>query len=152
MNYKGRTLVVKDAAIRGIGNQKVEIRIDFAGSNHGSIFLTGTPTLDTAKQTLSIPDIQYSLEGEDLALKIARSLFRNKIRKTIQGKSYLDINALLNANKTMIDQQMNREWIKGLRSSGTLREARIIGMLVTRQNLQLQVFINGELKLSGGNL
>jgi hypothetical protein len=33
-----------------------------------------------------------------------------------------------------------------------LREARIIGMLVTRQNLQLQVFINGELKLSGGNL
>lgn len=151
-DYKGRTLVVKDAAIRGIGNQKVEIRIDFAGSNHGSIFLTGTPTLDSAKQTLSIPDIQYSLEGEDLALKIARSLFRNKIRKTIQGKSYLDINALLNANKTMIDQQMNREWIKGLRSSGTLREARIIGMLVTRQNLQLQVFINGELKLSGGNL
>ncbi len=88
----------------GIGNQQIELQIDFAGSNHGSIFLRGTPVLDSAKQTLSIPDIQYSLEGEDLALKIGRSLFRNKIRKTIQGKSYLDITAFLSANKNMIDQ------------------------------------------------
>jgi Domain of unknown function (DUF4403) len=151
-DYQGRTIVVKDASIRGIGNQQVEIHIDFAGSNHGSIYLRGTPVLDSAKQTLSIPDIQYSLEGEDLALKIARSLFRNKIKKTIQGKTYLDIAALLNANKTNIDQQMNREWIKSFRSSGHLKEAKIIGMLVTSQNIQLQVFINGELKLLGGNL
>lgn len=149
---KGRTIVVKDASVRGIGNQQVELRIDFAGSNHGSIYLHGTPVLDTAKQTLSLPDIQYSLEGEDLALKIGRSLFRNKIRKTIQGKSYLDITAFLNANKTMIDEQLNREWIKGVYSSGTLKEAKIIGLLVTSQNIQFQVFITGELKLSGGNL
>jgi hypothetical protein len=149
---KGRTIVVKDASIKGIGDHQIELRIDFAGSNHGSIYLRGTPVLDTAKQTLSLPDIQYSLEGEDLALKIARSLFRNKIRKTIQGKTYLDIAALLNTNKTMIDQQMNREWIKGVYSSGNLKEAKIIGMLVTEQNIQVQVFIAGELKLLGGNL
>jgi hypothetical protein len=149
---KGRTLVVKDASIRGIDNHQVELRIDFAGSNHGSIYLKGTPVLDTARQTLALPDIKYSLEGEDLALKIAKSLFRNKIRKTIQGKTYLDIAGLLNANKGMLDQQMNREWIRGVYSSGNLKEAKIIGMLVTRQNIQLQVFISGELKLLGGNL
>jgi hypothetical protein len=149
---KGRTIVVKDAIIRGIGNQQVELQIIFAGSNHGSIFLRGTPVLDSAKQTLGIPDIQYSMEGEDLALKIGRSLFRNKIRKTIQGKSYLDINALLNANKPIIDQQLNREWAPGIFSSGYIREAKIIGMLVTRQNIQLQVFISGELRILGGNL
>ncbi|HEY4935746.1 MAG TPA: DUF4403 family protein, partial [Puia sp.] len=149
---KGRTIVVKDASIRCIGNQQVELRIDFAGSNHGSIYLRGTPVLDTSKQTLGIPDIQYSFEGEDLALKIARSLFRNKIRKTIKGKSYLDIEALLNANKTMIDQILNRQWMQGIHSSGYLKEAKIIGMLVTRQNIQLQLFIAGELKLLGGNL
>jgi hypothetical protein len=149
---KGRTIVVKDAIIRGIGNQQVELQIDFAGSNHGSIFLRGTPVLDSAKQTLGIPDIQYSMEGEDLALKIGRSLFRNKIRKTIQGKSYLDITAFLTSNKTMIDQLLNREWIPGVYSSGTLKEAKIIGMLVTRQNIQLQVYVSGELKILGGNL
>ncbi len=148
----GRTLVIKDAIIRGIGNQKVQLRIDFAGSNHGSIYLTGTPILDTAKQTLSIPDIQYSLEGEDLALKIARSVFRNKIRRTIQGKSYLDIEALIKANKTIIDQILNREWMQGIRCSGSLTEAKIIGMLISKQSVQFQLFIAGELKLLGGNL
>src|ERR1700676_4951253 len=143
---KGRTIVVKDASIRGIDNRRVELRVDFAGSNHGSIYLRGTPVLDSSKQTLSIPDIQYSLEGEDLALKIARSLFRNKIRNTIQGKSYLDISAYLNANKTIIDKQLNHEWAQGVYSSGFLREAKIIGMLVTSQNIQFQVFISGELK------
>jgi Domain of unknown function (DUF4403) len=148
----GRTIVVKEANIRGIGNQEIELRIDFAGSNHGSLFLRGKPVLDSIKQTLSIPDIQYSLEGEDLALKIARSLFKNKIRKTIQGKSYLDITALLTSNKAMIDQLLNREWMPGVFSAGTLKEAKIIGMLVTRQNIQLQLYISGELKILGGNL
>jgi Domain of unknown function (DUF4403) len=149
---KGRTIVVKDASIRGIGNHQVELRVDFAGSNHGSIFLRGTPVLDSAKQTLGIPDIQYSMEGEDLALKIGRSLFRNKIRKTIQGRSYLDITAFLSANKNMIDQLLNREWAPGISSAGYMKEAKIIGMLVTKQNIQLQVFISGELKILGGNL
>jgi hypothetical protein len=148
----GRTIVVKEAVIRGIGNHQIELQIDFAGSNHGSVFLRGTPVLDTAKQTMGIPDIQYSMEGEDLALKIGRSLFRNKIRKTIQGKSYLDINAFLTANKTIIDQLLNREWAPGIFSAGNIKEAKIIGMLVTKQNIQLQVFISGELKILGGNL
>ena len=149
---KGRTIVVKDAGVQGIGNHQIELRIEFAGSNHGNIFLRGTPQLDTAKQTLSLADIQYSMEGEDLALKIGRSLFRNKIRKTIQGKSYLDITAWTAANKVMIDQILNRELVKDVYSSGSIREAKIIGMLVTGQNIQLQVFISGELKILGGNL
>ena len=52
----------------------------------------------------------------------------------------------------MIDQILNREWMPGVYSSGTLREAKIIGMLVTRQNIQLQLYISGELKILGGNL
>ena len=149
---KGRTIVVKDAGIRGIGNHQIELRVDFAGSNHGSIILRGTPLLDSSKQTLGIPDIQYSMEGEDLALKIGKSLFRNKIRKSIQGKTYLDITAFLAANKTTIDQQLNREWAPGIFSAGVMKEAKIIGLLVTDQNIQFQVFVQGELKILGGNL
>jgi len=149
---KGRTLVVKDISIRGIGQHQIEIRVDFAGSNHGTIYLTGTPALDSAKQTISIPDIRYSMEDVDFALKIARSLFRNKIRNTIQGKSYLDVSAWLNANRPLIDTLLNREWITGMRSTGNLKEAKILAMLVTGQNIQVQVYLAGEIRFSGGNL
>ncbi|MDP4251509.1 MAG: DUF4403 family protein [Bacteroidota bacterium] len=149
---KGRTLVVKNAVISGSDNNQVNIRVDFAGSNHGSIFLKGTPVLDTAKQTLAIPDISYSLEGADLALKIARSLFRNKIRETIQGKSYLDIGAWVNANRLPVDHQLNREVTKGIFSFGKLHEARIIGLLTTKENIQVQLFITADLGIASGNL
>ena len=151
-DLNGRTIVIKNASIRGLDNHQIELRIDFAGSNHGSIYLHGTPILDSVKQILNIPDIQYSLEGEDLALKIARSLFKNKILKTIQGKSYLDIAAFVNANKTLIDQQLNREIINRVYTSGDMKQVKMIGMLVTKQNIQLQLFISGEFKLLGGNL
>jgi hypothetical protein len=149
---RGRTLVVKDAAVSGSDHNQVNIRIDFAGSNHGSLFLKGTPVLDTAKQTLGVPDISYSLEGEDLALKIARSLFRNKIRKTIKGKTYLDIGSLVQASRAQIEQQMNREMTKGIFCSGKLKEAKMIGLLATRENLQVQLFIAADLALVYSNL
>ena len=151
-DVKGRTIVVKDAVLSGSDNNRISIRVDFAGSNHGSIYLTGTPVLDTAKQTLGVPDLKYSLEGEDLALKIARSLFKNKIRKTIQGKSYLDIGALVNANRTTVERQMNREIVKGVFSYGKLKEAKMIGFLATKENLQVQLFIAGDLTVATGNL
>ena len=149
---KGRTLVVKDAEISGSDNNQVNIRVDFAGSNHGSIFLKGTPVLDTAKQTLEIPDIRYSFEGEDLALKVARSLFRNKIRKTIQGKSYLDIQAFVNANRIQINKQLNREIIKDVFSSGKLKEVKMMGLLATKETLQIQLYISADLAIACGNL
>lgn len=151
-DVKGRTIVIKDAVISGGENNQINIRVDFAGSNHGSLFLKGTPVLDTAKQTLGVPDISYSLEGEDLALKIARSLFRNKIRKSIQGKSYLDIGALVTANRLLIDQQLNREIIPGIFSRGRIKEAKMTGLLTSKENIQIQLFILADVALASGNL
>jgi hypothetical protein len=148
---KGRTIVIKDVVMKGIGNHQVEIRVDFAGSNKGSIYLRGTPVLDTAKQSLTIPDISYSLESGDLALKIARSLFRNKIRKTIEGKSYLDIGALVKTNLPQLDARLNRELIKDVYSKGKTQDIRLIGLLAQPNTLQVQVFIKAELAvLSNG--
>ncbi len=149
---KGRTLVVKDASVSGSENNEISIRVDFAGSNHGSLLLTGLPKLDSAKQTLELSDIRYSLEGEDLALKIARSLFRNKIRNTIQGKSYLDIAALVNSNRPMVEQHMNRQITTGISSFGKLTDARMIALLATKENLQVQLFITADLAIALSNL
>ena len=144
---KKRTIVVKDASLRGMDNNQVELRVDFAGSNHGSIFVRGTPELDTAKQTLMLQNVAYSMEGEDLALKLARSLFRNKIRKTIEGKSYLDIGALIKTNAVKIDHQLNRELAKGIYSSGKATKIKMIGLLATKDYLHAQVMIKGELAI-----
>ncbi|MES1220430.1 MAG: DUF4403 family protein, partial [Bacteroidota bacterium] len=144
-DYKGRTIVIKEVEVKNAGNHQLEFRIDFAGSNKGRIYLRGTPVLDTAKQTLTIPDISYSLESGDLMLKIAKSLFRNKIRKTLEGKSYLDIAALIKSNLPFIDSSLNRKFIPGIVSSGRVNQVKLIGLLAHKDVLQAHIYINAEI-------
>jgi len=114
-------------AIKGIPHHQVEIKIDFAGKPERKGLPQSTPILDTAKQALSVPDISYSLESKDLALKMARSLLRNKIRKSLRGNSYLDLAALLKAKPP--SPQCPAETATGLRtySNGNIQELKLIG-------------------------
>jgi hypothetical protein len=146
-DIKGRTIVVKDVTMKSAGNHRVEIRIDFAGSNKGRVYLYGTPVLDTAKQSLTIPDISYTLESGDLILKIAKSLFRNKIRKTLNGNSYLDIAALVKSNLPSLDSALNRKLTASIFSSGKINQLKIIGLLAKKEVMQVQVYANANLTL-----
>ena len=142
---KGHTVIIRDVLLRGIGNHQVEMKIDFAGDRTGRVYLRGTPLLDTAKQALSLPDISYSLESKDLALKIARSLLRNKIRKSLQGNSYLDIAALVRANLPVLNGQLNRQLAPVAWSRGKVRELRLLGLLAGDKGFEIQVYMDANL-------
>jgi Domain of unknown function (DUF4403) len=145
--YKGSTIIIKDVAIKGIGNHQIEIKIDFDGTRKGRVFLRGTPVLDVSKQTLSIPDISYSLESRDLVLKMARTLLRNKIRKSLQGSSYLDLAALIKTNLPMLDAQLNRPLAPNLFTRGSTKDLRMIGLLAGDKTLQVQLAVKADLSV-----
>jgi hypothetical protein len=151
-DVKGRTVVIKNVQLRSIGNHQVEMRVDFAGSNKGSIYLRGTPVLDSAKQALTIPDLSYSLENEDLALKLAKALFKNKIKKTLEGKTYLDIGALVKGNLPTINEMLTRHLTPNLTSSGRARDIRVLGFVAGQQEIQVQLYINGEISLNSNGI
>jgi len=150
--FKGRTVIIREVGFKGIGHHQVEIRIDFAGSRKGRLYLRGTPVLDTAKQALNVPDIAYSLESKDLALKMARSLLRNKIRKSLRGNSYLDLAALLKANMPALNAQLNRPLTANLYASGNIRELKMIGLLAGDKNLQAQLLIKADMSVTSTSL
>jgi hypothetical protein len=144
---KGRTVVVRSAQIKSIGNHQIEIRIDFSGTDKGSIYVRGTPVLDSAKQSLSFPDLSYSLQGEDLALKVAKSLFHNKIKKSLEGKSFLDVAALVKSSLPAINQQLNRKLTENLFTSGKVNEVRLLALLAGSDALRVQVYLNSSLSI-----
>ena len=147
-DINGRTIVIKDVVFKGNRQNQIEIRIDFTGTNKGSIYLRGTPELDTAKQILTVPDVSYSLESTDLVLRMAQSLFRNKIRKSLQGKSYLDIGALVRNKLPALDSQLNRELTKNVFSTAKTSSIRLIGLLGGPDRLQIQLHVRTELAIS----
>jgi Domain of unknown function (DUF4403) len=146
--YKGRQVIIREVAIRGIGRHQLELRIDFAGSHEGRILLRGTPVVDTAKQTLSVPDISYSLESRDVLIKMARTLLRGKIRRSVKGNSVLDLAALLKTNLQVINAQLNRSIGANLHTNGEIRELKVIGLLADDKDLQAQLFIRADLSVT----
>jgi hypothetical protein len=150
--FKGRTVIIKDVALKGIGHHQMELKIDFDGSRKGRIYLRGTPVLDTARQSLNVPDISYSLESKDMALKMAKTLLRNKIRRSLRGNSYLDLAALLKTNLPVLDAQLNRQLASNLYSSGQVRQLRLIGLLAGDKIMQAQVLVKADLSVTGTGL
>lgn len=146
--YKGRTVIVKEVAVKGIEHHKIELRIDFAGSYTGRFYLRGTPVLDTARQTLSVPDISYSLESRDILLRMAKTLLRGKIRRNLQGNNVLDLAALLKTNMPSLNTQLNRTIMPNLYTTGELRQLKLIGLLAREKNIQAQLFLQADLAVT----
>jgi Domain of unknown function (DUF4403) len=150
--YKGRQVIIKEAAVKGIGHHQLELRIDFAGSHEGRIFLRGTPVVDTAKQALSVPDISYSIESREVLVKMAGAILRGKIRRTVQGNSYLDLATLLKTNMPTINTQLNRMVLSHLYTTGQIKELKLIGLLAGENSLQAQLFVRAELSVTSTGL
>jgi hypothetical protein len=144
----GRTIVIKQASLKGIGGHRVEIKIEFAGSNRGKLYLRGSPVYDSASQTLTVPDLAYSIEDEDLVLKIAKTISRNKIKKGLSGKTYLDIGALIKSNIPALNARLNSELFNHFYSSGKINNIKVLGILAQNDQIRIQVYANVNLALS----
>jgi hypothetical protein len=151
-DYNGREIVIKEVEVKGIGHHELELRIDIAGSHKARIYLRGTPVVDTGKQALSVPDISYDIQSKDMLVKMARAILRGKIRRTLQGNSYLDLAALLKTNLPSIDAQLNRTLAPHLYTNGAIRQLKLIGLLAGEKNIQAQLFIQAELAVTSTGL
>ena len=143
---KGRTVTIKNVSVRGKGNHQIEVTVDFGGSHRGEFRLWGTPVLDPVKQTLTIPDIQYTLDG-DFAMRLARIFFKRSIRQNVKGGTYIDLAALLKANMPMLDAQMNRTLAPNLYTRGEIKEMKMIGLLAGDKSIQTQLFVKADLSV-----
>jgi len=146
---EGRTFVIKEVNIRGSNDGKIAVDVSFTGNRKGVLHLSGTPVLDTARQFLSMPDISFALDTKDILVNIAKGMFRKKIMKELQGKSVLDIAALIQKNKALIEARLNQQVTEWMSTSGRLESIKVVGLLPQKDYLQVQAYIKGNIVLIG---
>jgi len=146
---EGRTFVIKDVAVSGTNEGKIQVDVVFTGNRTGVLHLSGTPLLDTAKQVLSMPDISFALDTKDMMVNIAKALFRKKIMKNLQNQSVLDLAALIEKNKTAIEARLNQTVTAWMSTTGNFQQLRLVGLLPQKDYIQVQAYIRGNLVLIG---
>jgi hypothetical protein len=146
---EGRTFVIKDVKIGGTNEGKIQVDVSFTGNRKGVLHLKGTPILDAEKQVISMPDISFAIETKDMMVNIAKALFRKKIMKQLANQSVLDIAALIEKNKTVIEARLNQTVTPWMRTAGTFQQFRLVGLLPQKDYIQVQAYIRGTLMIIG---
>jgi hypothetical protein len=145
----GRTFVIKEVNISGSNDGKIKVDVAFTGNRKGLLHISGTPLLDTASQVLSMPDITFSLDTKDILVNIAKGMFRRKIIRELKNQSVLDIAALINRNKAAIEARINQPVTGWMRTTGSFREIKLVGLLPQKDYIQVQAHIKADIILVG---
>ena len=142
-----KKFIIKDCHLYGSGNEKLIIKVNFGGTDDGTFYLTGKPTYDREKHVLELKDIDFDIKSKDALLKTAEWLFTKKITTEITKYTRFDLSAYIDSAKLNVGQQLNQEWMKGIRSSGGIDDIRLIGIYPLQQALLIRSNCSGNLSV-----
>ncbi|MBL0131261.1 MAG: DUF4403 family protein [Chitinophagaceae bacterium] len=74
-------------------------------------------------------------------------LFDKKITKEISKHARFELGAYIDTAKTSINNELNKEWIKGTRSYGTISNITLMGIYPMQEHLVIRSNCSGDLSV-----
>jgi 16S rRNA G966 N2-methylase RsmD len=135
--WGGRTLHFREATLRGIGGGKVALGVRFDGDATGEIFLVGTPALDPDTRVITVPDLDFDLETENLLARSAAWIVRPELRRVLRAAARIPVDDLLDFGKEQLHRGLNRELSDEVRMEGEVLGAELLAVRATVDHLQV---------------
>jgi len=149
-----KQFIIDSCKIYGGGFDKMIIRLYFSGTNHGLIYLVGTPSYDTARRMIEITNLDFDIKTKNFLLGSAGWLFDRKIAREIGKYARFELGNYIDNAKVTVNTQLNQEWMPGIRSFGNINDIRLIRMYPMQQHLVIRSNCEGDLsvKVDAGKL
>ncbi|HUR67160.1 MAG TPA: DUF4403 family protein [Chitinophagaceae bacterium] len=142
-----KKFILDSCKVYGGGSDKLVIKINFSGTNTGIFYLTGKPVYDPDKKIIDVKDIDFDIKSKNILLGSADWLFDKKITKEISKYARFELGAYIDTAKINMNQQLNRELTKGVRSYGMIKDIRLVGIYPLQQHLVIRSSCEGELSV-----
>jgi hypothetical protein len=146
MDVAGKEFIVDSTRVYGIGT-KIAMKIDFSGSNTGTIYLVGTPVYDAEKHELSFPDLSFDLQTKAWMLKVAKWMFNEKITNMIRQRATYNFTSFIADSKTRLQKELSRDYDKGVHSDVTIQDLDIQAIYPTSEKLIIRTLSTGQIKV-----
>ena len=142
-----KKFIFRECRLIGEGNEKLIIKVNFSGTNEGTFYLTGKPAYNKDTRILEIKDMDFDIKSKNALLKTAEWLFSKKILTEISKYSKYDLSSFIDTAKINVNQQLNQEWVKGIRSYGSIDDIKLIGIYPLTQFLVIRSNCTGLLSV-----
>ncbi|MCX6317072.1 MAG: DUF4403 family protein [Bacteroidetes bacterium] len=142
-----KKFIIDECKVYGGGFEKLIIKIRFSGTNDGVVYLVGKPAYDKEKRMIEIQDVDFDIKSKNFLLGSADWLFDKKITKEISENARFELGSYIDSAKTTINQQLNQELVKGVKSFGNIKDIRLIGIYPMQQHLVIRSNCAGDLSV-----
>lgn len=141
-------IVVKEVTVAGNAEGNLLLKVDFTGSFNGTAFFSGKPHYNTESETLEVANLDYDLQTKNLLLKGAKWLFAAKIESELKKASRIPLGPYFDSAQQTLTQSLNREWTKGIRSTGVIDDLKLVSAEARTAHLFIRTACSGKLQVN----
>jgi len=138
-------IVVKDCSVYGMDNENLIIKVNFEGSQQGLFYLTGKPSYDATTKIIELKDLDFDIKSKNMLIKTAEWLFNRRIINELRKYARFDLSSYVASAINTVNQQLNKEWINGIQSTGKMDDIKIINVYPLREHLVVRSNCSGNL-------
>ena len=147
-------IIVKDCSVYGMDNENLVIKVNFEGSEKGSFYLLGKPTYDASSKVIEMKDLDFDIKSKNMLIKTAKWLFNRRIINDLKKYTRFDLSSYIDSAIISLNQQLNKEWMRGIQSRGNVNDIKIENVYPLREHLIIRSNCNGNfsVKIDAGNI
>jgi hypothetical protein len=143
----GKYIIIKDCSLYGMDNENLVIKINFEGSEQGLFYLIGKPSYDASTKIIELKDLDFDIKSKNMLVKTSQWIFNRRIITDLKKYTKFDLSSYIASAITVINQQLNKEWMKGIQSNGKMDEIKIVNIYPLREHLVVRSSCSGYLSI-----
>lgn len=140
-------IIVKEVTVASNNQGRMLIKVDFTGSFNGTAFFTGNPVYNAATKTIEVQNLDYDLQTKNVLLKTAKWLFAGKIEAELKKGTAINLTTYFETAQKSLNTYLNKEWTKGIRGSGSVKELKVISVEPLPQHILIKTSCAGALSV-----
>lgn len=143
-----RRIRIDDARLSGIGGGRVALGVQFGGAVNGTVYLTGTPRLDTLTGQVYVPDLDYDVGSAGLLVRGVEWVKGVNVRDFLREQARIPDTEALERLRVLAEKGMNRQLTSGVNLIARIEATRALGVHATTKELRVRALATGEARLT----
>jgi hypothetical protein len=142
----GGKLTVESLEIYGSGEFSI-VAVDVTGSVRGTLYLQGKPVYDNTSATVTVQNLDYTLDTSNVLAKVASWLLHGPIQAKIAAELNFPVGDKVNGFRTTLNQQTNRTITDRIKLQGSIDKIDFGSVIVAREGIVVSVESEGSLQV-----
>lgn len=142
-----RSVTITDVRLAPVGDGRLALGLRFTGAVEGEGWLVGTPQLDTNRESLTVPDLDFDVATGDLLVQGLEFLRTPAVLEQLRAAAVLPLREPLEALRAKVEQAINRELTDGVSLAATLVRGRLVDVTAMPHALIVRAEAAGRLAL-----